>query len=363
MSKRIVKKRSRSKKAAKVVISIVLVLALVAGGVSLYVSNLFGRLHRQELNETNLNIYDDPDDIMWKYHNDVKNYILFGTDARTVTQQSRSDVMILLSVNFSSKTIKMVSLQRDLYVKVRNSYTKMSHAYFYGGPELAVATVNNAFKLNIEDFISVNFFGVADFIDYIGGVELEITEAERNNLNHNIIEQAGHGMNGDKVTQSGKVRLNGSQAVAYARIRMIDSDFERGNRQRKVIMAAFESVKKMGVASIDGVMRKGMELCSTSLTNSEILSLGSWLVSNMNDVKFESASCPGTLIGYKFETIDGLSYVTCDMDRAASVLKDFLYDQETEDVPVPIERSNTAGDAGTDTGTDTGGDQSGQPSA
>lgn len=72
MSKRIVKKRSRSKKAAKVVISIVLVLALVAGGVSLYVSNLFGRLHRQELNETNLNIYDDPDDIMWKYHNDVK---------------------------------------------------------------------------------------------------------------------------------------------------------------------------------------------------------------------------------------------------------------------------------------------------
>ena len=128
MSKRIVKKRSRSKKAAKVVISIVLVLALVAGGVSLYVSNLFGRLHRQELNETNLNIYDDPNDIMWKYHNDVKNYILFGTDARMVTQQSRSDVMILLSVNFSSKTIKMVSLQRDLYVKVRNSYTKMSHA-------------------------------------------------------------------------------------------------------------------------------------------------------------------------------------------------------------------------------------------
>lgn len=346
MSERRVRSNKKRKKVITWIVAIVAVLGIIGGGIAYYVVDVLGELRREELTPANLDIYDDPTNIMWQYHNDVKNFVLLGIDARNLSHQSRSDVMIIVSINYSNNTIRLVSLQRDLYVRVRGSNTKLSHAYFYGGAELAVSTINNNFQMNVDDHVTVNFYSVADIINELGGVSLEITEAERRQININLDEQYELGMDGTYVTQSGMVTLNGSQAVAFARIRAIDSDFARGERQRKVIMAAFEKVKTSSLTNLDSLIRVVLDACSTSFTNAEILDMSSWLLSNLNSITFESESLPGTLCSYGFSTIDGLSYVTCNMSTAINSLKDFLYDQSSEDVPVPIARPDEESEGG-----------------
>lgn len=348
MEKRMKKKMGKGKKILIVLLVLVLVVGGVAGGVTIYTNNLLKELKRTELKESSLNIFDDPTDIMWQYHNDVKNFALFGIDARKVDRQSRSDVMMIVSVNYTAKTIKLVSLQRDTYVP---KYTKFCHAYFYAGPQGALSCINSNLQMNLDDFVTVNFFGVAEIIDQLGGIEIEISEAERVQINRNLIEQARIGLDGTNVTESGKVRLNGSQSVAYARIRAIDSDFARGNRQRKVIMAAVQSLKNVELSGLDELLRVGMGACLTSFTNTEIVDLATWALTNVNDITFESASLPGTLIGYSFARHDGLSCVEMNMPRAINALKSFLYDLENEDVPVPIVRDEP-GQEGENQGTE-----------
>ena len=354
MSKRIVKKKmSRKKKLIITITSVVCVLCIIAGAALLYVNGLFGSLSRQELNQDNLDIYDDPNDIMWQYHDDIKNIALFGLDTRQPDENGRSDVNIIISINYTTSEVKLISIPRDLYVQVRGSKTKMGHAYAFGGAELAVSTLNNNFQLDIEDFVSVNFYGVAQFIEYIGGVEMDITEAERQQANINLREQRQVGMTDSQdIKGTGVVKLDGAQAVAYARIRNIDSDFGRSERQRKVIMATFEAIKKSGVSDLTGIAKAGLSACHTSLTNNEIVFLSTWLLGHMNDVTFKTESVPGTLCSYGYETIDELSYVTCNMYTARSVLKEFIYGSgEDETVPVPIVQGSSGKTGGGDTGT------------
>lgn len=344
-----VKKKINNKKALKIIIAVVAVVALLGGGVLYYVTSLMGGLDRQLLSQEKLNIYDDPNDIMWKYHNDVVNFAVFGIDARDLSEQTRSDVMMIVSLNYSNNTIKMISLQRDLYTTFRGSSTKLSHAYAFGGPELAVSAINSNFKLNIEDYVTVNFYGVAEFIDYLGGVELTITQEERDALNECVEEQSHYGMDGTYLTEYGEnVHLNGSQAVGFARVRSVDSDFKRQERQQKVVAAMLGSLKKMNISNIDAVMKSALAACSTSLTNSEIVVLGSWLLKNMNEVTFQTATAPGSIGSYGYDTIDGLSYVVADLDALSKQIKNFIYDQPIDDnVPVPIVKDQTTKDTTT----------------
>lgn len=347
-----VKKKVNSKKTVKIIIAVAVALALLCGAALLYFSDLMGNLDRQDISQGNLSIYDDPNDIMWKYHNDVVNFAVFGIDARELTQQTRSDVMMIVSVNYSSNTVKLISLQRDLYTTFRGSSTKLSHAYAFGGPELAISAINSNFKLNIEDFVTVNFYGVANFIDYLGGVNMDITAEERDALNACVDEQGLLGLDGTRLTEYGEnVHLNGSQALGYSRVRSVDSDFHRQERQQKVIQAMLESLKGLNITNIDGVMKAALAACSTSLTNSEIITLGSWLLSNMDDITFETGTAPGTIGSYSFATIDGLSYVVSDLDNLSRQVKNFIYDQAIDDdVPVPIIRDkDQAGTGGTET--------------
>ena len=153
------------------------------------------------------------------------NILLLGTDNRYESDvYGRTDSMILLSVNLPERQAKLTSLMRDIWVQLDgHGGQKLNAASVYGGPELTMATVNRYFDLNVGEYVLINITGLAEVIDKLGGVELTVTEDERKALNKglfNLSEESGM----TKLEQSGEnVHLNGNQAVAYARIRQIDT--------------------------------------------------------------------------------------------------------------------------------------------
>ena len=179
------------------------------------------------------------------------NILLLGTDNRYESDvYGRTDSMILLSVNLPERQAKLTSLMRDIWVQLDgHGGQKLNAASVYGGPELTMATVNRYFDLNVGEYVLINITGLAEVIDKLGGVELTVTEDERKALNKglfNLSEESGM----TKLEQSGEnVHLNGNQAVAYARIRQIDSDYRRTERQRALLNA-------MAAPAIMGFSRK-----------------------------------------------------------------------------------------------------------
>src|SRR5699024_8489086 len=148
---------------------------------------------------------------------DIFNVALFGVDTRDEDSFSgRSDTIIIASVDKKNNVVKLTSILRDSYVAIEgHKNQKITHAYMYGGAELAIKTINQNFGMNITDYVTVNFAKVAEAIDVLGGVDLEITERERVEVN-NIGDDEDPDF--PYIEESGMVHLNGKQAVVYARI-------------------------------------------------------------------------------------------------------------------------------------------------
>jgi LCP family protein required for cell wall assembly len=156
----------------------------------------------------------------------IENILLIGVDAGDIEQGNlNSDTMILVSFNKKTKTVRAVSLMRDIwaYYPNRGGYDKLNAAFSYGGPGQTVNIINENFNLDIQKYIVTNFDGLSNLVDIMGGIEQSITNAESRYIN---------GLSGGAT-----YNLTGAQALDYARIRVIDSDFSRVERQRNVILA------------------------------------------------------------------------------------------------------------------------------
>ena len=208
----------------------------------------------------------------------VTNIALFGVDARDDSDTGRSDAMMVVSVDMIRGDMKMISLLRDTKVPIEgHGETKLNHAYAYGGPELAVKTINQNFDLDIREFITVNFNELAAIVDAVGGVTLEVSEDERQQINHNMIEtDPDH----PKVESSGTILLDGAQAVAYSRIRSIDSDNARTDRQQEVLNAVFASVQSMGLLQFPKFVHDFSEIVDTSMSSLDVLKVAPILLRN-----------------------------------------------------------------------------------
>lgn len=167
----------------------------------------------------------------------VENILLFGVDTRANNYRGRSDVTMLISINHNTRKINIVSLMRAMYVKIgakNHSWGLLNAAYSYGGPGLAIRTVELNYGIPIKGFVAINFNSFVRIINAIGGVTINLTPREASYLG----------------LPSGSVRLNGNQALAYARIRKIDSDFQRNQRQRNVINSVLNEMAAQGGASV-----------------------------------------------------------------------------------------------------------------
>lgn len=265
------KKKKRKKRLIRTIIVIIIeIILLILIGFFIFIKGKLGQISRYELDSNNLNVTD----LGLK---DYYNIAIFGVDARDdeLEHNTRSDTIMLVSIDTKSGEIKLTSFYRDTYVYIEgHDYTKLGHAYSYGGPELAISTLNDNFDLDITNFVTVNFTAVADAIDLLGGVEIDVKEKEIDSLNkygREVAKVAGREYT--SVTAAGMQTLDGFQAVGYSRIRKIDSDFVRTSRQRDVVDAMFSKVKASDLSTINSIFDKLSPEILTSLSDKEILSL------------------------------------------------------------------------------------------
>ncbi|CEN82343.1 LCP family protein [Paraclostridium sordellii] len=197
------------------------------------------------------------------------NIALFGLDRRSKEEKSRADSIMVANINFETKTINLVSILRDTLVDIKgHGKDKLNHSYAYGGPELSMETINLNFDLDINKYVSVDFFSLAKVIDIIGGVDINLKDYEANQINQNLneinsIEKLPKET--DYIQGSGLKNLNGRQAVAYCRIRKEgNGDYERTQRQRNVLKAILLKYEKLDSGKRFEV---GMEMMSQVNTN------------------------------------------------------------------------------------------------
>lgn len=238
----------------------------------------YGNILDEEFDRNNTGINDDLDESILKGYT---NIALFGLDSRygELGQGVRSDTIIVVSINEKTKEIKLCSVYRDNWLRIINNdgtsqYGKVNAAYAFGGPESAVATLNSNFDLNIKDYASVNFYGIANIIDKLDGLDMNITKSEMYWINQYLTETRKiTGMEAPDVTEYGYVHLSGLQVTAFCRIRYVtftdpegnkyNDDFGRTARQRFVIS---ELVKKAKNAGIDQIMNLAQEVFSENQT-------------------------------------------------------------------------------------------------
>lgn len=303
------------------IVSGVSVLVLGFVGVFLY---FFGGLQTQDLNTDDLGIDSS-------YHSSIQqekkitNIALFGIDSRSGgnADTGLSDAIIILSINHETNKVKLISIMRDSYVQINGRGDKLTHAYGYGGAALAIKTLNENFNLDITDYVTVNFDQMAHVVDAVGGITLDVSEAERLSMNHNIDEIRGSA--GKFLYQSGKnIHLNGDQAVGYARIRNVDSDQARTGRQREVLMAVFEKVTTMSVLKYPSLAKSMIPMVTTSFSYSDVLEFLPIITSG--EVVLDDAMIPCDYDNARDAMINGIYYMQYDLDKATDHIHKFIYE-------------------------------------
>lgn len=233
----------------------------------------------------------------------VTNILLLGVDG-DANSTSRSDSMILLSVDFAHAKIKLTSFLRDSWVEIpsKGKKAKLNAACTYGGPQLVVDTIEYNFGVDIDHFVMVDFKMFTQIIDNLGGVDVEVTKKEADFINRTTRQTVEHGES---------VNLNGAEALVYCRIRKLDSDYMRTERQRKVITALIEKAKTAGISKLIGTVYDVFPLIQTDMSPTEILGLaakaGIGVVAfdiQQNRVPIDEHMKPSTINGQWVEVLD-----------------------------------------------------------
>ncbi|MBO7385253.1 MAG: LCP family protein [Clostridia bacterium] len=229
------------------------------------------------------------------------NVLLLGADLRVPGEPCRTDTMMICSVNRETGEIKLTSIMRDTAVQIKGRTVRINSAYFFGGAELAMRTVNQYFGMNIQYYAFVDFAGFAAIAEKLGGVEMNITEGEMGQINHNVKEQYWLQVKHKRMeyaaaeaeyyatelkTYGTNVHLNGMQTLGYARIRKLDSDYERARRQRKVLNTLLVKMKGTSLSNIMILVSSSLDSFQTNLNLNTIVELGALV---LNREGFEGA--------------------------------------------------------------------------
>lgn len=264
------RKRSR-KRRLKFLLFFELLVAVVLLGIVGLVTKV-DSIENHELEHVLVNDFQDEN------IDDYTNIAIFGVDSRAndLKKNTRSDAIIIASIHKKTKKVKLMSVYRDTYVHIEgHGYTKINHAYAYGGPDLAVNTLNLNLDLNIQDFVTVNFSALTNVIDALGGITLNIKEEELEYVNAYTRDVAKiNGMKYKYIKSAGRQKVSGVQATGYCRVRYTaGGDYTRAKRQRTVIKAILKKAKKSNPKVLYDVMNSLLPQIYTSLSTSDILSL------------------------------------------------------------------------------------------
>lgn len=276
MSKKGSKKNGKIFGRILLAIFLILIIVIAAGiGIGLwYVKDKLNKVNYVEIPQDQIEINDEVEEKM----PEVKTIAIFGVDSRDdeMAKDTRSDCIMLATIDEAKKEVHLTSVYRDTYLQITGrGLDKVTHAYAYGGPALAMSTLNTNLDLNIKQFVTVNFTSVVDIVDAVGGVTIDLTSAEVKYINQYIVENnklTGH--KASKITKAGTYNLNGVQALAYCRIRYTaGGDYKRTERMRDVLMKIAEKAKKMSIGQLNTLADKLLPEVYTNISGQEILSL------------------------------------------------------------------------------------------
>lgn len=320
-----------------ILLIIVLIIVLLMGGVYAYVNHKLSKIMRVDISpevvvdpsletfETEEGLTDtiNPEDIVWNNADievmkdkDVSNILLIGQDRREGQGRQRSDSMIICSLNKKTNKIILTSVMRDMYVPIPGySDNRINAAYQFGGMELLDRVMEESLGVHIDANVEVDFEGFINCMAEIGNIDMQLNEEEAKYLND------ANGWN----LQAGYNSLTPEQALAFSRVRYVGhSDWERTDRQRRVIISAFNNVKGLSIPELISLADRIFPNVTTDMTNSEILGYVYTVVTNkMTTIDSNRLPAEGT---YTCETLrKGMEVLVPDLKANAECLKEYIY--------------------------------------
>ena len=333
---------SKGKKALIISLcSVILVLSIAIGVVLGVILDITKDYNHQEIDDPEIDKVEQIDD-------EIVNIALFGIDSRSKGFKGLSDSIMVLSINKKTSDIKLVSIMRDSLVKLPEykgkTYkpNKINSAYSKGGPSYAIKVLNQNFGLDIKEYATVNFYGMAEIIDAVGGIEIDVQSKELDysvGLNGSLREQAYLlGIkNPPYVTKAGPQVLSGIQAVAWARIRSISTedgtanDYGRTDRQRVVMEKLLNKALSMSVSEYPALIKAMLPHMETSLGFGEVLALATEVLGKQ--VNFEQTRIPQQeyVIPDNYCSSYAGSCLYYDINYASKIIHAIIFDDMTQE--------------------------------
>ena len=245
----------------------------------------------------------------------IINILLIGQDRRPGESRARSDSMILCTIDTEKKTLVMTSFLRDLYVDIPDwngrSYqdNRLNACYAFGGMGMLDLALEKNFGIQVDHNLEVDFSGFSEIINIFGGVSVNLTKAEANYLGGGLKEGVNF--------------LNPDQALAYSRIRYLDSDFGRTNRQRNVLTALFNSIKTMNSDQLTQLINKILPMMTTDMTNADITGYMMKLLPILPELEITTQYIPASG-AYKSCYVRGMAVLVPDMEANRAILRETL---------------------------------------
>lgn len=312
----------------KAIIIMCIILVLIISATCLFVWSKLSKIEVEKVDKSNLsvnaNLLEDVNSNLQspmtkKEFDNVINIVLYGSDSRDMDMANgRSDTIMICSINLNTKKINLVSIPRDTYVDVEGyGKTKINHAYAYGKEQLSLKTLNSNFKMNLTEYITVNFDGLVEVIDTVGGININISKEEMQYINSRCYT---------RLTNYGDVVLDGEQALVHSRNRTQGNDFVRASRQRAVVQALITKISSLGLTEILKLSDELLPLVKTNIniTNyigilTDVLKDREHYLSNINSSQVPADDYAESQI------IRGVYYYIADMEKATTQLYDVLY--------------------------------------
>lgn len=325
-------RKNDKSKVKKVIITILIILALLIAGATVVIvykiNSVVDEMDKVEISESKKEL-EISEEVQYKVDEyKVRNFAFFGIDTRDVDGvKGLSDAIMVATIDKTNDKIKLSSIMRDTYVDITgHGMNKITHAYAYGGPQLAVSTINKNFNLDIENFVTVNFYDLEKIIDVLGGVEIDISSSELKYINKYVKSLAKHSKTkANKVTETGTQTLIGQQAVAYTRIRYTaGGDFARTERQREVLSALLNKISTMEKTKFISVVPELAKYVTTNMDIKDIISLGlDVLQSNISNIDQERFPIDGNAFD---ERINGRYCLTTDLEKTIQQIHGYIYE-------------------------------------
>lgn len=257
----------------------------------------------------------------------ITNVLLIGTDGRTLDEASRSDSIMIATLDNNNKKVKLTSIMRDTLVEVPGyGEQKINAAFAFGGPELLMETISNTFEFKLDQYVIVNFWGFESIIDAIGGIEVDVKDYEIENINEYIGESTE--TKSDPITKPGLQKLNGAQALSYSRIRTAgNGSYERTERQRRVLYEVAENLTKINPLKYPSVAKELSAHVRTNIDPIMALNYG-YTMYKFPELKFEQLQIPNSELAEDRLYKDRGWVLLIDKKQNAKILHEFIFDDK-----------------------------------